>query len=187
MKNTPLSMIVVLSCVCLVVSAILGFANYLTKDKIAEIAEQKIQNAMLEIIPDSQFNSVEISNDSELDALYEAKSSDGSLKGVCAQITVTGSVSDITLIVGVSSDNKISGVKITSINETAGLGSKANDANWLKQFEGHTGPLNLAKNKAETESDIIAISGATETSRAVTNAVQTALDCANDYLGGVTK
>ncbi len=187
MKNTPLSMIIVLSCVCLIVSAILGFANYLTKDKIAEIAAQKIQNAMLEIIPDSQFEAVKIPEDSELDALYEAKADDGSVKGVCAQITVTGSVSDITLIVGVSSNNKISGVKITSINETAGLGNKANEPDWLKQFEGLTGPLNLAKNKAESETDIIAISGATETSRAVTDAVQTALDYANDYLGGVTK
>lgn len=185
MKNTPVSMIAVLAVVCIVVSSILGFVNFLTKDKIAEIANEKIQNAMLEIIPDSQFEAVELESGSKLDALYTAKAADGTLKGVCAQITFTGSVSEITLILGVSVDNTISGVKITSINETAGLGSKATEPSWLKQFEGKKGPLSLAKNKAETATDIVAISGATETSTAVTNAVQVALDYANDYLGGV--
>lgn len=186
MKNTPLSMIAVLACVCIVVSAILGFVNFLTADKIKAIAEEKVQKAMLELIPDSTFEKIE-SVPSHFDAMYEAKSSDGTLNGVCVQTTFSGSVSDITIIVGVKPDKTISGVKITAINETAGLGSKANTPEWLSQFEGLSGKLNLLKNKKEAETDILAISGATETSTAVTNAVQLALDGAIEYLGGAVK
>jgi electron transport complex protein RnfG len=184
MKNTPLSMIAVLACVCIVVSAILGFVNFLTADKIKAIAEEKVQNAMLELIPESTFEKVDLNASSTLDAMYEAKGADGTLNGVCVQTTFKGSVSDITIIVGVKPDNTISGVKITAISETAGLGSKANTPEWLNQFIGLTGKLNLIKNKAEAETDIVAISGATETSTAVTNAVQNALDSAVEYLGG---
>lgn len=187
MKNTPLSMIAVLACVCIVVSAILGFVNFLTADKIKAIAEEKVQNAMLELIPDSTFNKIEFAADASIDAMYEAKSADGTVNGVCVQTTFAGSVSNITIIVGVKPDNTISGVKITAIGETAGLGSKANSPEWLDQFKGLSDKLNLVKNKKEAETDIVAISGATETSTAVTNAVQVALDCAVEYLGGASK
>ena len=171
----------------IVVSAILGFVNFLTADKIKAIAEEKVQKAMLELIPDSTFNKVDFATDSSIDAVYEGKSSDGTLTGICVQTTFSGSVSDITIIVGVKPDSTISGVKITAIGETAGLGSKANTPEWLNQFKGLSGKLNLVKNKKEAETDIVAISGATETSTAVTNAVQVALDCAIEYLGGAGK
>ena len=61
MKNTPVAMISVLAIICLAVSAVLGFVNFLTEDTIARIAEEKVQAAMADIIPNATF---------ELDSIY---------------------------------------------------------------------------------------------------------------------
>ena len=187
MKNTPVAMISVLAIICLVVSAILGFVNFLTEDKIAEIAEAKVQAAMADIIPNATFEQVDTTAYPAVTKMYKATSNSGEDAGVCIQLSSTGFAADIVLIVGVNADKTIAGVRITSINETAGLGSKANDPAWLGQFEGLTGKLNLVKNSKIADTDVVAISGATVTSTAVTKGVQIAIDTAADFLGGESK
>ncbi|MBQ2865461.1 MAG: FMN-binding protein [Clostridia bacterium] len=184
MKNTPVAMISVLAIICLAVSALLGFVNFLTEDTIAEIAEAKVQAAMADIIPNATFEQVDATAYPAVTKMYKATSTSGENAGVCVQLSSSGFAADIVLIVGINADKTIAGVRITSINETAGLGSKANDPAWLSQFEGLTGTLNLVKNSKTADNDVVAISGATVTSTAVTKGVQTALDAAADYLGG---
>ena len=184
MKNTPVAMISVLAIICLAVSAVLGFVNFLTEDTIARIAEEKVQAAMADIIPNATFEAVDTTAYPAVTKMYKATSTGGEDAGVCVQLSSSGFAADIVLIVGVNADKTIAGVRITSINETAGLGSKANNPAWLGQFEGLTGTLNLVKNSKTGASDVVAISGATVTSTAVTKGVQSALDAAADYLGG---
>jgi len=59
-----------------------------------------------------------------------------------------------------------------------GLGAKAKDKPFISQFEGIAPkePLTVVKNAKTKVEEINAISGATITSRAVTKAVQAALD-----------
>lgn len=184
MKNTPVAMISVLAIICFAVSALLGFVNFLTEDKIAEIAEAKVQAAMADIIPNATFEQVDSSAYPAVTKMYKATSNSGDNAGVCVQLSSSGFAADIVLIIGVNADKTVAGVRITSIAETAGLGSKANDPAWLSQFEGLTGTLNLVKNSKTAETDVVAISGATVTSTAVTKGVQAAIDAAADYLGG---
>ena len=80
---------------------------------------------------------------------------------------------NLTMIVGINADGTVAGAKVTSHAETPGLGAKSQaDPNWITQFAGQTadGQLKVAKDGGT----INAITGATITSRAVTDGVNTA-------------
>ena len=79
----------------------------------------------------------------------------------------------MTLIGGVNADGTIAGAKVTAHGETPGLGAKAQaDPEWIKQFAGKAADGSLAV--AKDGGDVVAITGATITSRAVTRGVNRA-------------
>ena len=93
--------------------------------------------------------------------------------GYCVQVEPKGFGGNLTMIVGINADGTVAGAKVTSHAETPGLGAKSQaDPNWITQFAGQTadGQLKVAKDGGT----INAITGATITSRAVTDGVNTA-------------
>ena len=146
--------------ITVIVAGVLGAVDAITADKIAELAVQKTQHAMGAII-----------------SVYTA-SVGGQYAGMCIRVSPSGFSDVIEMIVGISPENTVLGVEIVSSSETSGLGSRASEDEWRAQFVGKTGPLTVQKNTATGENDIVAITGATITSRAVTEGVQTALDYA---------
>jgi len=84
----------------------------------------------------------------------------------------------ITITVGIDTEGKITGVEIGDNNETPGLGTKAKDEPFISQFVGiiPEEPLTVVKRNKTKSEEIDAISSATITSRAVTKAVQAAVD-----------
>ena len=103
---------------------------------------------------------------------------DGNVFGYAVSVSPSGFGGNIDMIVGIGTDGKITGVNITALSETPGLGSRVNDANYLSQYNGTGGKLALG-------SDIDAISGATISSRSVLAGVNRAL-AAVDTMGLVT-
>ena len=93
---------------------------------------------------------------------------------------------DIQLAVGFDSDNVITGISVLKIGETAGLGMEAkDDPSFLKQYVGKkVDSFVVTKNGAAKDEEIDAISQATITSKAVTNAVNMALGLADEMWGG---
>ncbi len=91
-------------------------------------------------------------------------------QGAVVQVSSEGYAGTIEMLVGINDLGQVAGVKITRINETPGLGSRAADPKFLEQFRGKT-----IKDKIEVKSDIQAITGATITSRAVSVGVKKAL------------
>ena len=93
-------------------------------------------------------------------------------------ITVTdkeGYGGDITLTVGIQKDKTVNGISILSINETAGLGMEAKEKKFKKQFENKKVDSFVYQKEASAENEIDVISGATITTNAVTNGVNTAI------------
>ena len=83
---------------------------------------------------------------------------------------------DINFSMGVSMDGTVTGVEMLSLSETAGLGMRAKDEEFKGQFAGKTvDQFVVTKNGASAENEIDAISGATFTSKAVTNGVNAGL------------
>ena len=82
----------------------------------------------------------------------------------------------VKISVGFDADGAITGVGIREINDTPGLGLKAKEAGFRDQYVGkNADSLTVTKTGASEDNEIDAISGATVTSNAVTNAVNAAL------------
>ena len=182
-------LVVVLGLITFLCALILGVINGVTKDKIAQNAVETRNAAMAEIIPDADFEDMDVNLSAEdvaaagvslpagrtaaaITGVYKA-TKDGADAGYCVQVTPKGFGGVLTMIVGINADGTIAGAKVTSHSETPGLGAKSQaDPNWITQYAGQTadGQLQVTKDGGT----INAITGATITSRAVTDGVNTA-------------
>lgn len=81
----------------------------------------------------------------------------------------------IKVMTGVSADGKITGVETLQIAETAGLGMNAQKESFREQYIGKSGEIAVSKN-SPGDNEIQALTGATITSKAVTQAVNDALE-----------
>lgn len=141
--------------------------------------------------------------------LSNQKTSEGDLLSVYVEVTQVHKVTDkdkkengrvylanakkgyggnISFALGVNGEGKVTGISITSESETAGLGANCENADWQKSFAGKVLPSDLAQNmynkNEETDSQVQALSGATVTSRAITNAVKGILFASTSSEGG---
>ena len=174
--------IVRLAGILLLISALtallLGLVNYITSDKIAEIRAQKIASAIAEVLPgDYEVQPLEADWPSPVTAVYSAVQS-GTEVGYVVEVVVAGSQDSIDMMVGLDPAGTVTGVTIVEMSETPGLGDKASDASWLLQFVGADGGLAVSKDGGTID----ALTGATVTSRAVTEGVNAALETAQTLL-----
>ena len=90
-------------------------------------------------------------------------------------------------MVGIKDDMTVNKIKIMSLSETAGLGAKSDTPEFMNQYDGLKNGISVVKNNGGSAADntISAISGATITSKAVTKAVNCALQAAEN--GGISK
>lgn len=112
-------------------------------------------------------------------AAYAYDESDA-LTGLIVEVTSKdGYGGAITLAVGIRKEGAgqvVSGIDFLEINETAGLGMKATEPAFKEQFQNkQVESFELTKDGAVEEYQVDALSGATRTSNAVTNAVNGAL------------
>lgn len=141
--------------------------------------------------------------------LSNQKTSEGDLLSVYVEVTQVHKVTDkdkkengrvylanakkgyggnISFALGVDGEGKVTGISITSESETAGLGANCENADWQKSFAGKVLPSDPSQNmynkNEETDSQVQALSGATVTSRAITNAVKGILFASTSSEGG---
>lgn len=173
---------------CMVVAACLGGVNAITEEKIWAINMADTIAAMKAVVPDpdnTTFSTALPVTDEmtaaagsvTLDSVYEAQVN-GAAAGYAIKVIASGSQGKIEMVVGVDAEGAVTGVSIVSNSETAGIGSKvmenlptASGVGVLSQFEGKSaadGTLTVGDN-------VEAISGATVSSRGVTNGVNAAL------------
>jgi electron transport complex protein RnfG len=93
-----------------------------------------------------------------------------------------GYSSFIQMLVSLSPELKINDVKILSLGETPGLGDQVLEKNFISQFKGKT-LSQIVLVKGEAKDNIQAISGATISSRGVTNGVKDAVQTLVDKYG----
>ncbi|MCX7857590.1 MAG: RnfABCDGE type electron transport complex subunit G [Deltaproteobacteria bacterium] len=95
--------------------------------------------------------------------------------GVAFLGETTGYGGKVTMILGVTPDGKLHGIKIIDHNETIGLGSKITEPSFLRQFNGRG--IDSAKwDVKKTGGDFDEISSATISSRAVIKGVREGLE-----------
>lgn len=177
-----------LTAISLVVAALLGFVNSITKDKIAAIDAEKTRIAMSAVTEEgSEFgDKMELSEEavaaasaqggSKLMELYPV-TKDGAAAGYVMKISASGSQGAIVMMVGVDADKAITGISVVNHSETSGIGTKVvenkpNSAGEpvLDQFIGKSGAGTLV-----VGSNITAISGATVSTRGIAAGANAAL------------
>ena len=164
----------ILFLIAFICSLLLVLCNTLTKDRILELQQKAENEARIEVLADaSDFEKLHSSD--KVDEAYIGKDSNGDTAGYCFKVSPSGFNGKITMIVGITKDGVISGVKITDMAETPGLGAKSTDEAWTAQFKGKTDKIEVVKTGNAKGNQINAISGATITSRAVAEGVNIAL------------
>lgn len=196
MKNKFLKNCLALFLITLIAGISLAAVNEITKEPIAQAENNAKLAAYNEVFSDVQFEEVKNKEDilkdnadtilpASVEDILIAKDKDGNTAGyVMSAVSPNGYGGDIKVAVGISAkDDTINGISILSNNETAGLGSKCTDDEFKNQFIGKTAKgIRFTKTGASDNSEIDAISGATITTNAVTEAVNAALEIYNHIL-----
>lgn len=179
-----------------VITAIVGVAlagvNFLTKDKIEENTVLKINDAYKEVI-DAQDFSEEIDLNSVLEKSDCIKSvvvakKGGEKVGYCVKLEQTGGYGGVIgLVVGVDNEACITGVSVVEHSETAGLGANLVKESFRNQFKGIGEEIKGVVKANPKENEIQALSGATVTSKAVKNAVNSSISVVKQINGGGEK
>lgn len=185
--------------ITLISGILLGFVFQITKDPIAQAQEDAKQNAYKKVFSqavsfeeDSSFNKEDAAkylkeqkmSESQIDLLVKALDKDKKVIGYVVNVTNHKAYSgDISYTIGVKADGTLNDYEILSISETAGLGMKAKEDKFKSQFHNvKVDQFTVTKQKAGSESEIEAISGATITSKAVTNGVNAGIRYINSIL-----
>lgn len=195
-KNT-----LILTSITVVSGLLLGIVYDITKEPIAEAQENTKQEAFRAVLSEaSSFETMEDFDASDALSILEengytsdeiteiAEGVDDSGETVGYVINVTSHEAydgDLEVSVGIATDGTVKGIEMLSISETAGLGMKADEADFKDQFKDKkVEKFSYTKSGESGDDKIDAISGATITTNAVTNAVDSALVYFQNELGG---
>ena len=173
MKKNILIPTIALFVICLVATTLLAFANSVTAPIIDELAvktemeSRKKVCVLAEEFVDKNDNGI---------SYAVGVDKDGNELGMVFTTTAKSYGGEILVMTGVDMDGKVSGVELLSINDTAGLGMNATKADFRSQFLGLVNGIKVMKNSSNHDNnEITALTGATITSQAVTDAVNAAL------------
>ena len=148
---------------------IASFFLFITSTGLQGVAQAKAEETrqwhMETILPGAQLFTEEsyTGDDSNIKTVYKAEN------GYVIETSVYGYVDEVQMLIGVSKEGTVTGVVVTKLSETYGLGAKAlTDHVFLSQF------LN-GSSAVEIGSDVDGITGATVTSKAVAKSINSAV------------
>jgi electron transport complex protein RnfG len=181
----------ILAAYATVACVMLAFVYAGTKKIIDFRVEADQKAALEEIFPDADsFEPVEGAASSDpsvtIESAYIAKLK-GTTAGMALKLSRAGYSGPIVLMVGVSVDKRITGVKIMEISDTPGLGANAASPSYfVDRAKGITFYGQFAGKSADepftVKGDVAAITASTITSRAVASAVKAAGQAAAAWL-----
>lgn len=183
----------VLVLITLVAGLALAAVYQITQAPIAAAEEKARQEAYRVVMPDAAgFFAVGVEEAATypvamedgvtINACLTAQDAAGNYIGYVVNVTSpNGYGGDITLAVGILHNGTIQGISVISQGETAGLGATCAEDKFTSQFSGIKGYVEYVKTGKTEPNQIDAISGATITTKAVTEAVNAAVDYVADF------
>ena len=175
-KSTFGNMVLVLSGICLVCSALLGTVYAVTKAPIEASEVKKVNEAIAAVTPDFDNAPNEDVRTVEGGQIYTAMK-DGAPVGYAVKVAVGGFGGPLQLMGGFTPDGTVYNTSVISHSETPGLGAKLIDENCAPRTQ--VKGKNPATDKASVKKDggdIDAITASTITSRAFLKGVNAAYD-----------
>lgn len=192
-KSSTLLNTVVLVVISVVAVALLAIVNQITLKPIEQADVNQKAEIYKVVYPGcdsfSEFDNTEemINNSASLleekglgnckiNDVLGAEDASGNIEGyIVAATSSAGYGGDVEIAIGIK-DGKITGFSSIKNSETAGLGAKCSEPEFTDQFAGKAASmLTYTKTGASSDTEIDAISGATITTNAVTQAVNAAI------------
>ena len=179
-KNEFVQLGGILCAITLVVALALGAVNAVTAGPIAEQNAQKNKDSLENVMPGAESEQIDVpegttvttetKNATSVTILSAYKmTKDGADAGYCVEVGPTGFGGAVDTMVGIDSDGKVTGISVISASsETPGLGARSTEPEFQAQFAGQVGTeVAVAKDGGSID----ALTGATITSRAVSEGV----------------
>ena len=175
-ESTFRNMVIALTGICLVCSALLGGANALTADTIAESKARKVEAGIKAVLP--QYDNSPVDEKFVIDGaeIYPATLA-GEKVGYAVLLSTEGFGGPLTLLVGFTVDGTVWNTSVLSHNETPGLGAKIADGTipTRTQVIG-LNPTAARLSVARDGGGVDAITASTITSRAFLTGINKAAD-----------
>ncbi len=154
--------IIVLTSICLIVTAFLAYVNTVTSPIITAAEQKNAEQARIEVLPQAKaFQKLDIKDLPE-NVLEVFKGDNDS--GYVIIVQSKGYGGNIKLICGIRNDGSIQNIKTLSHSETSGIGSKVTDNNSYYRE-------NYFNKTSDNYDSVDTVSGATISSKAYKKAV----------------
>ena len=163
--------VVVLVAICLVITLALALTNNVTAPVIEANDKAAADANRIELLPDgdafTEYTGELLATEDGKVYIQDVYQADNGAGMVVTAVTKSFGGA-LTEMIGIDQNGAITGVVVTKHSDTAGLGTKAHEPGYLKQYVGVT-ELNCigAKDESKTGNGITYVSGASISSNAV--------------------
>lgn len=164
----------ILLTITVIAGLLLGFANNLTKDAILENSKVSKEDLKLILPEASSIKDTDGVEKSEtINEVYDALDGSGNKVGNVLKVTTKGFHGPVELIIAISKEDKVSGVKILSHSETPGLGAKIAEPKFIEKIKNLpiAEDIEMVKITPSKDNQVEGVSGASISSRAVGTAI----------------
>lgn len=174
----------VLAVICVVVTLALSSTNLLTAGKIEALSIETQNKAMAKLIEADEYHELPATT-SFGDITYNAAIKGGDTVGCIFVTEANGYGGVVSVMTAVDMEGRVIAVEIlAAADETPGLGQNVTKEYFYTRFNGMSGDIVVQKagTAKKENNEIDAVTGATISSRAVTTAVNQALDYAAEII-----
>lgn len=174
LESTLPNMVMVLTGIAIIAAALLGVMNEVTKDPIAQIEQQNLENGIKKVLGvDGELKVASIDTIVDAKQVFVVYNTE---LGRAVKTAVQGFSPDLTVLVGFDGEGNIMGYDVLKHGETPGLGAQAPE--WFCDKENNPGSYVIGKNPGKNKltvskdgGEIDAITASTITSRAFLKAI----------------
>lgn len=180
-KDTNIGQAWLVLVMAIVFGALLAVVQITLAPKIAANIQAETYSAVPALVygagnvpKDAEVNAMQLTGKSGAVYTVYAVTSNNKINGFAVKGVIMGYADNIEMLVGLNANiSEITGIFVLFQKETPGLGNKITEPAWNGQFIGKSTAAPLAVRSGQPQTNIDAISGATISSVAVTNIVNT--------------
>lgn len=175
---------IILLIICFISTALLAIVKEITEPKILEQRKMAAEQSRKDVLPaaeafealsEGDLKELQVT-DATITEVYIGKKGN-EIVGFFVKAMPSGYSGSFEVLTGIDAEGNIVKVKMGANKETPGLGTVAGGEKFTSQYigKGNQGVLELIKTPDASETQITAITGATISSRGMTNGVNSAI------------
>lgn len=175
----------ILLTITVIAGLLLGFANDLTKEAILENSKVSKEDLSIILPVASSIKETEgVTPNESVNEIYDALDASGNKVGNVFKVTTKGFHGPVELVIAISSDDKVSGMRVLAHSETPGLGAKIEEDKFTSKIKDLPieEDIEMVKVTPSKDNEVEGVSGASVSSKAVGTAIN---DSVRFYKGNI--